>query len=60
MDLGFKIVTLMNWNLPDAITLRFAPLHYKAEDKKLSEHPFLSYILEPSLSVSVPAGGRDD
>ena len=47
--LGFKEITIANWNKPDKVTLRFGPRKNTSE-----EHPLLLQILSPKLRQDVP------
>jgi len=51
-ELGFKLITSENWNVPDKTTVIYTcPFDY---DKKTEVHPYLDQILKPKLNNEVP------
>jgi len=51
---GFKTITLENWDQPDKVSVKMAPLSRSAFAEESKGNPFLEYILRPYLKEDVP------
>ncbi len=51
---GFKTITLENWDQPDKVSVKMAPLSRSAFAEESKGNPFLEYILRPHLKEDVP------